>query len=67
MSFSSWELAARFNSIVFANNWVVKESATRWGVWLYVPPAGALPVRVLGPFVISAGARFPYGIDVLPD
>lgn len=67
MQESGWELCARINVATPLPGYVVKESATTWGVWTQLPPFTGLPVRVVGPFPILAGERFPYGIDVLPD
>jgi len=64
---SDWELAARLDGLI-PNGYVVKESPTTWGLWLFnVPLFGELAVRVNGPFTIGTGERFPFGLSVLPD
>jgi len=67
MSLSGWQLAARVQGLPFPNLYVVKESDTHFGGFLFPPPSGALPARVFGPTAIPAGTHFPYGLAVDPD
>lgn len=64
---SPWQLASRllgFPGPVY----IVKESDTQWGTWIFDPPLfGELAVRTNGPFPILAGQRFPFGFPVEPD
>jgi len=67
MSLTDWRLVARIDG-TFGLLYVVKESATQWGLWRRnVPSFPNELVRFNGPFAIGAGARFPYGLSVEPD
>lgn len=65
MTHLGWQLCARFAGPASLDVYVVKESATQWGVWIQLPALGPILTRLLGPFPLSEGDRFPYGIDVL--
>jgi len=67
MGDSDWQLAARYSLSVVIPTYVVKESATQWGVWYNWPAFGPLPVRAFGPFPVVAGFNFPYTFPVDPD
>jgi len=67
MTYSGWQLAARFPNQIGNRVYVVKESVTKFGLWVHLVPFTGLPIRVSGPTTIPAGGRFPYGFAVEPD
>jgi hypothetical protein len=67
MAGSGWQLCARVVGTTLAT-YVVKESATTWGVFIYQPPLFmGLPQRILGPFPTAGAGSFPYGVVVVAD
>lgn len=64
---SSFQMIARLVGFFIHPRYVIKESATTWGIWEDNPLSTAPLVRLIGPIPILAGQRFPFGLLVDPD